>query len=113
DPRFSRLLRSFFMHHSLLHPDGWRLDLNGLLDNLRDELRAAEDIDNVHGLTNIQERSARFFSECAGNGGIHGDNAVSAALQVSRHPMTGPQRTGRESHHSDVSGVPEKPADFI
>src|SRR5579863_4189464 len=85
--RLAPLLRGFFVDDVLLHPDGRKFQLNGLIDNLLHKLGSPENVYDVDllrlALWHFQQRSVRFLAETNFDMRIHWDDAISLALHVS------------------------------
>jgi hypothetical protein len=126
-PRFARLLRCRFVHHSLLHPYGARFQLNRLVDDFWHEFRPPENIYDINRLWNIQQRGIRLLAENLVSLRIHGNDAVALRLHVGGNAMTGTHRIVGKPNHRYVArrakkignriGLrhafpPEEPAEF-
>src|SRR5260370_28958625 len=72
----------FLMDDSLLDPEVGKAELEHLVDDGRDELRKAEDIDAVGFDGEIGEAGVRFFAEDLLDGGVDGVDLVAALLHV-------------------------------
>src|SRR5258708_27020043 len=72
----------FLMDDSLLDPQVGKVELEHLVDDGRDELRQAEDVDDVGFDGEFGEACVGFFSEDLRDGGIDGVDFVAALLHV-------------------------------
>ncbi len=86
---------------AVLQPDGRRFDRDRLIDDGTDELRAAENADDVDGNGQIAQARVRPFSENFPDVRVDGDDAITGALKVAGNPMTWPACIRAEANHGD------------
>src|SRR5258708_39205592 len=72
----------FLMDDSLLDPQVGKVELEHLVDDGRDKLRQAEDVDDVGFDGKLGEACVRFFAEDFWDGGGDGVDLVDALLHV-------------------------------
>jgi hypothetical protein len=99
------------MPNSLLHPDQAGTNLEKLVEQSRDVLRAAEDVDDINGPGQggggPQIRVHRLAQRDSG-GRMNRDNLVTHLLQVGRHSMAGTLGLSTQPDHRDPMGITEK-----
>jgi hypothetical protein len=76
------------MDHPLLHPDGPGPHFDGLLDDLRHCLGAAEDIHCVNGFRNRGQIGVAALTQYFFGVGVNGDDAVALPLKILLYPVT-------------------------
>ena len=59
--RLTRFLRCLLVHNLLLHPHGWHLELDSLVDDFL--IRPAEDVDDVDLFRHVEQRRVGFFAQ--------------------------------------------------
>jgi hypothetical protein len=77
-----------------LHPDGPGPHFDGLLDNLRHRLGAAEDIHHVNGFRERGQIGIAALTQYFIGIGIDGDDAIALPLKVLGYPVTVPLLPG-------------------
>ena len=107
DTRLHRARGRALINDALLQPQRRQLQTNARLDDARDVLAAAEDIDDVDPLVGRQrlrqliERGDRRLTEDGFGERVHRDDPVAEALQGLRHAVTRPRPVWRESDDGD------------
>src|SRR5690242_3642572 len=95
---------SVFVDYAFLHPNGARADADGCFHNFRNELRAAENIDDIHGSGHAIELRVGLLAQHFGLKRIDRNDAVSRALHVFRDAEAGTKALARETDYGDRSG---------
>src|SRR5579883_7576 len=98
---FARAAGGGFVDHAFLQPQRFRADTDRGLDDFRNMLRAAENIDHVDPLRNIFQTRVTFFAEHFGFMRIHRNDAVSDALHVIGDAVGGTHRARGKSDDGD------------
>jgi hypothetical protein len=98
---------------SLLEPEGFGVDGDGGVGDRRDQLGAAEDVNDVDGQWDVFETSVGFFAEDFGFVRIDGDDFVARALQVGSDFVRGTARVGGKTDDGDGFGGAEEVTDGV
>src|SRR5579862_3204733 len=82
DACLARLFRGLLVDYAFLHPDGGNFQLDRLIYNLLDKLRAAKNIHDIDLLRHIEQRCVSLFAQAFLNLRIHWNDAVPVSLHV-------------------------------
>ena len=95
EPRITRFLRGDFMDYALLQPYRGNIQAYGFVDDLRHELRPAENVDEIDLLRNFSKTAVGPRSQNFSLIRIHWNDAVSLSLHPLRNAKTRTHRIGR------------------
>ena len=76
-------------------------DIETLIHHFLDELRPAKDVDDIDLFGNVEQRRVSLLTQALRNVRIHGNDAVSVGLHVSRNAVAGTQRIAGEPDDCD------------
>jgi hypothetical protein len=96
-----------------LEPDGFGADGDGGVDDGRNFLGAAEDVDNIDGLGNVLQARTGFRAEHFPFVGIDGNDAVADGLEIQGDFVAGAGGIGGEADNGDGSCDAEEIEDGI
>ena len=115
DARPARLVCGSFVDYFFLHPNGGDFELDGLVDNFFDELRPAENIDEVDflRLRNVEQRRISFLAQALLDLRIYRDDTISVALHVGRNAVAGTHGITRQADDRDGLGALQQVGDGI
>lgn len=96
--------------HIELGPHRWRTNINGFLDNARQEFSPTEDIDEIHWNRQLRQTGITGVPINFFDSGVDGVNLVAHAAQKLSNLVAGPLGFGGMAHEGDRPGLSQNPA---